>query len=181
MRLNGIFLGLAFCAIVTAAQSAPAPAAPGAAGWKPAQEDNTAVYGITEQYLAAEDSGDFARASAFLSDGMRKALSQNVWKATFAARAQKFGAMNSRQIVKITWEQNPPWAPGVYATAGYSAVFAKAMLYCGYVTWQLGKDGHFRVAREEFSGMGNDAVAKMDSGAIATFKTKYHCDEAPAQ
>lgn len=144
---------------------------------QPTAEDERAVRTATLNYLAAKDRGDFDAAYALLGSEMAALFTTENWRsprATFNAAA---GQPNNREVVRLTWYDDPAGAPipGRYVAADYRGDYAHAGFYCGYLMWHLQPDGSYRIVREEEAQMPDEIASKFTPEELASARTQVQC------
>jgi hypothetical protein len=143
----------------------------------PTAEDERAVRAATLDYLAAKDRGDFDAAYALLGGEMAAMFTTENWRsprATFNAAA---GQPNNREVVRLTWYDDPAGAPipGRYVAADYRGDYAHAGFYCGYLMWYLQPDGSYRIVREEEGQMPDAIAKKFTAEELASARAQIQC------
>ncbi len=136
----------------------PAPKTP------PSDDDKRTVTEQTLAYLSAKDRDDFTAVRAMLDSHSVALLSSPEALSARIAFNQAAGEPKQRQVVRLTWYDDPAGAPrlGRYVAADYRGDFAHAGFYCGYAVWLLQPDGQFRIVRSE-----EGTLAPADAEAIA--------------
>lgn len=142
----------------------------------PSPADEAIVRARTLDYLSAKDRGDFDIAHAMFTMTMQAMMTQKSWRtprATFNARA---GLPSRREVVRITWYDNPPGlSPGRYAAADYRASYRSAAFYCGYLSWLQEPDGSYRIVREEEGLSAPKEAGKVAPGEMAAMRLQLGC------
>lgn len=144
---------------------------------QPTAEDERTVRTATVNYLAAKDRGDFDAAYALLGSEMAAMFTTENWRSPRAAFNAAAGQPNNREVVRLTWYDDPAGAPmpGRYVAADYRGDYAHAGFYCGYLMWYLQPDGSYRIVREE-EGQMLDAIAKtFTPEALASARAQIQC------
>jgi hypothetical protein len=149
----------------------PAPLTP------PSEDDKRKVTEQTLAFLAARDRNDFASALEFISEPTREMLSSpngNANRRDFNAAA---GEPESRQVVRLTWYDNPAGAPrrGRYVAADYRGDYSHPGFYCGYAMWYLDPDAQFRIVRMEEGVMTPETVQSLTSEQKAGMRQQLGC------
>lgn len=143
---------------------------------KASPADEASVRARTLEYLSAKDRGDFDTAHAMFGVTMQAMMTQDAWRtprATFNAAA---GLPRQREVVRITWYDNPPGAsPGRYAAADYRASYPNAAFYCGYVAWLQQPDESYRIVREEEGLLTPREAGKIAPGQMAATRLQLGC------
>jgi hypothetical protein len=118
---------------------------------EPSRADQQLVLAASYSYFAAKDRGRYAAAYAALSDRMKSRFPLAEWTRSAGDFNAKAGPVRGRRVVEITWYKDPEGAPepGLYVAADFSADFEKVEFVCGYLMWQVRRDGSFRLVREE--------------------------------
>lgn len=118
---------------------------------EPSRADQQAVLAASYTYFAAKDRGRYAEAHAALSDRMKSRFPLSEWTRSAGDFNAKAGPVRGRRVVEITWYKDPEGAPepGLYVAADFSADFEQVEFVCGYLMWQVLRDGSFRLVREE--------------------------------
>lgn len=149
----------------------PAPATP------PTAEDEADVRKRTLAYLEAKDTNDFDIAFAMLGPTMAGYMTPESWRKPRATFNAATGGQAEREVIRITWYDDPQNAPtpGRYAAADYRASYASKAFYCGYVVWLRQKDGGYRIVREEEGQATPDMVAKMAPESMAATRMQLGC------
>ncbi len=126
-------------------------AAAGRQALEPSRADQQLVLAASYSYFAAKDRGRYAEAHAALSDRMKSRFPLAEWTRSAGDFNAKAGPVRGRRVVEITWYKDPEGAPepGLYVAADFSADFEKVEFVCGYLMWQVRRDGSFRLVREE--------------------------------
>jgi hypothetical protein len=143
----------------------------------PTEEDESAIRASTLKYLAAKDRNDFDAASALLGSEMAVMLTTDNWRSPRAAFNEKAGEPNHREVVRLTWYDDPAGAPapGRYVAADYRGDYAHAGFYCGYVMWHLQPDGTYRIVREEEGQMPDEIAKTFTPEELASARTQIQC------
>jgi hypothetical protein len=193
MRANTqILLALALAVVSIAAEPAPptsvvetlrlpeVPAGPrqvnitsgSAPGWLPSEALEKQAYEAARSYFHAVDSGDLDSAYTMLAPGLRAMLPLAQFKSDHATFKSDAGPVKRRQVVKLTWTQNPPGVTaGSYAAIDLASRYEKADRHCGYLILFQSKPAQaFQIAREEKNFISNaaaDGIVKSQSrGAL---------------
>jgi hypothetical protein len=143
----------------------------------PTTEDERAIRADTLRYLEAKDRGDFDAARALLGSEMATLLTTESWRSPRAAFNATAGLPTRREVVRLTWYDDPAGAPlpGRYVTADYRGDYAHAGFYCGYVAWHLQSDGTFRIVREEEAQMPDEIAKKFTAEELASARAQVQC------
>lgn len=143
----------------------------------PTAEDERAIRADTLNYLSAKDRGDFDAAHALLGSEMAAMLTMERWRSPRAAFNAAAGLPNHREVVRLTWYDDPAGAPtpGRYVAADYRGDYAHAGFYCGYVMWHLQPDGTYRIVREEEAQMPDEIAKKFTSEELASARAQVQC------
>lgn len=143
----------------------------------PTARDEQTIRTDTLRYLEAKDRGDFDAAFAVLGSELAEMFANGKSResrATFNAAA---GRPNSREVVRVTWYDDPAGAPvpGRYVAADYRGDYPHDGFYCGYVVWLLQPDGSFRIVREEEAQMPDEIAKKFSAEELATARAQLQC------
>ncbi|MBF6024576.1 DUF4019 domain-containing protein [Lysobacter niastensis] len=159
---------------ITASRLSPPPPAPAT---PPTAEDEAGIRTQTLHYLTAKDEGSFESALAMFSESSAGMFTEASWRDARAAFNAASGRPERRQVVRVTWYDNPPNAPtpGRYAAADYSAGYANAAFYCGYVVWLRQADGSYRIVREEEAQMPPEVMAKVPPEQLPAMRAQVGC------
>lgn len=149
----------------------PAPRTP------PTAKDEATIRSRTLDYLVAKDQGDFEAARAMLSSSLVAMMGEDTSLAPRAAFNASVGVPSERQVIRVTWYDDPAEAPGPgrYAAADYSATYPSTAFYCGYVVWLLQPDGSYRIVREEEGQMPPDALSKIKPDQMPDVRRQMGC------
>jgi hypothetical protein len=135
-----------------------------APGWLPSAEQRAQVPQITQEFLAALDSGLYAKAFRLMTEGQRSQESFDKFSARVKEFNAKAGAVTERRILKVTWTKDPANAPapGVYASVDLASHFERVDRHCGYIVlYQLKAGMPFLVARQEDNFITNEQANQM--------------------
>ncbi len=170
-----MFLQEVECGDVNNAEDADLP--PPAPTQPPDAQDEALIRDRTLAYLTAKDTGNFDNGFAMLDASMRDMMGDASWRKPRAAFNAASGQPLQRQVVRVTWYDNPAGAPtpGRYAAADYSASYANAAFYCGYVMWLLQADGSYRIVREEEGQLTSDMAARITPQEIPNARMQLGC------
>ena len=143
----------------------------------PTAQDEQTIRTDTLRYLEAKDRGDFDKAFAVLGSELAEMFANEKTResrATFNAAA---GLPNSREVVRLTWYDDPSGAPvpGRYVAADYRGDYPHDGFYCGYVVWLLQLDGSFRIVREEEAQMPDEIAKKFSAEELAAARAQLQC------
>ncbi|WP_165967454.1 DUF4019 domain-containing protein [Luteimonas aestuarii] len=149
----------------------PAPLVP------PTPEDEAAVRDLSVNYLSAVDEDRFADAFAMMSPSFRPIMAQGNWRETRGAFNSKVESQAVRQIVRLTWYDDPAGAPtpGRYVAADYRGDHAGGAFYCGYLVWLLQADGSYRLVRSEEGMLSGEEARRIPAGMRATVRAQLQC------
>lgn len=158
----------------------PAPAedaAPPDPNWRQSEAQEQAVLARARAYFAAKDSGRFAEAYAMLTPGMQADSDFLTWSRATSEFNRRAGMARGRQLLRVTWYNNPPEAPvaGLYAAVDFNGDFAGLHFLCGYVVWRLQRDGSWRLVREEQNSAAHAAVPNASPAEIAQLRGQAGC------
>lgn len=150
---------------------------PPAPGQPPDAKDETLIRDRTLAYLIAKDTGDFDSGFAMLGASMKDIMGDASWRKPRAAFNAASGQPLQRQVVRVTWYDNPEGAPtpGRYAAADYNAQYANSAFYCGYVMWLLQADGNYRIVREEEGQLTSEMAAHITPGQMPNARMQLGC------
>ena len=153
------------------AQTAAAPDS----AWQPSPADVEAVLDRTNTYLAAKDSGRFRDAYDMLSPTNQAMATFETWSGQARAFNSEAGASRGRQLIRVTWYNDPPGAPvpGIYAAVDFNGDFAGLHFLCGYVVWLLQPDGSWQLVREEQNRASRADSPDMTAENIARIRAQY--------
>lgn len=164
------------CDVGSATKVRPGTPAPGTPATDAERRD---VASRTEDYLARKDSGDFASADAMFDADVLAQVDRAKWRDERRAFNAKSGAPISREVVGVTFYDDPPDAPrlGRYAAVDYRARYKDRAFYCGYVVWVRQADGNYRLIREDETIVTDENAAGLDAQAMAALKQRPGCRE----
>lgn len=144
--------------------------------WHPSPADQEIIRKRTFAYLEAKDRGDFKSALEMVAEPTRGMMAHSHWqdsRRTFNAAA---GSVSSREVIAISWYDHPPGAPpGWYATADYTATYASAAFYCGYLAWMRQPDGSFAMIREDEGKLSPSEAAAIPPDRMAAVRAQLGC------
>jgi hypothetical protein len=143
----------------------------------PTAEDERTIRADTLGYLEAKDRGDFDAAHAVLGSELAATLTKDNWRAPRAGFNASEGLPGKREVVRLTWYDDPAGAPlpGRYVAADYRGDYAHAGFYCGYVVWHLQAGGSYRIVREEEARMPDSIAKKLTPQELASARTQLQC------
>jgi hypothetical protein len=149
----------------------PAPATP------PAAEDEADIRERALAYLEAKDTGAFDHAFAMLGPTMTGYMTPESWRKPRAAFNAAAGGDAAREVIRVTWYDNPPNAPtpGRYVAADYRASYASKAFYCGYVVWLRQEDGGYLIVREEEGQATPEIAARIAPESMAATRMQLGC------
>jgi hypothetical protein len=146
--------------------------------WRPTPEQQREVERLSYAFFAAKDTGKYAEAYAMQSDSQKRSMTLDNWASLNAKFAETSGAVQSRQLKKITWYKDPPAPePGVYAAADYVSRFANIDIHCGYLVWHQQADGAFLLKREEQNFIDKTTQQKLKPDVLAKARAQMGCAE----
>jgi hypothetical protein len=153
------------------------PAVPPAPAEPPTTEDEALIRDRTEAFLAAKDTGDFAAAHAMFNAAMASYQTPESMQASRAPFNDAAGAGVDREVIRITWYDDPAGAPtpGRYVAADYRASYPSRAFYCGYVVWIRQYDGSYLIARQEEGQATPDIVEKAAPEEIPALRQQLAC------
>lgn len=136
-----------------------------APGWLPSADQRARVRQFIENFLAALDSGQYAKAYDLETPGQKELETL----AAFTKRVTDFntqaGPVKERRITKITWTKDPAHAPaaGIYAAVDLVSRFANVDRHCGYIVLYQGDAlAPFQVMRQEDGYMTDDQARQIE-------------------
>jgi hypothetical protein len=149
----------------------PAPATP------PTDEDEADIRKRTLAYLEAKDTNDFDAAFAMLGPTIAGYMTSESWRAPRTAFNAATAGQPEREVIRITWYDDPQNAPtpGRYAAADYRASYASKGFYCGYVMWLRQQDGSYLIVREEEGQATPDMVATIAPESMPQARMQLGC------
>lgn len=158
----------------------PAPAetaAPPDPNWRQSEAQEQAVLARTRAYFAARDSGRYAEAYAMLTPGMQADSDFLTWSRARSEFNRTAGTLQRRELIRVTWYNNPPQAPvaGLYAAVDFNGDFAGLHFLCGFVVWLLQRDGSWRLVSEEQNSAVRAAAPNATAAEIAQMRTQAGC------
>lgn len=153
------------------AELPPAPDQP------PTADEEVGIHAATLEYLAAKDDGDFDRAHAMLKPATGDMFTEASWREPRRQFNKSAGKPEEREVVRITWYDDPAGAPspGRYAAADYRAAYASGAFYCGYVVWLRQHDGSYRIVREEEGRMDPETLARGLEEELPDLRQRLGC------
>jgi hypothetical protein len=138
--------------------------------------DDRVIRTRTLAYLAAKDRGDYAAAHAMLAPNTQALMTRGTWFESRIAFNTVAGTPNQREVIRITWYDNPPDVePGLYAAADYRASYSSGAFYCGFVGWRQEPDGSYRIVREEEGHITPADARKLDAGKMVQARKQLGC------
>lgn len=143
----------------------------------PTAEDEQTIRTGTLRYLDAKDRGDFDAAHALLGGELVAIFANPSAREPRAAFNAQAGLPQRREVVRLTWYDDPAGAPqpGRYVAADYRGDYAHAGFYCGYVVWLRQADGSFRIIREEEAQMPDGIAKKFSAEELAAARAQVQC------
>jgi hypothetical protein len=143
----------------------------------PTAQDEQRIRADTLRYLAAKDRDDFDAAKSLLGPELTELFANGKSRDARVAFNAKAGLPNRREVVRLTWYDDPAGAPlpGRYVAADYRGDYAHAGFYCGYVVWHLQPDGSFRIVREEEAQMPDEITKTMSAEELASARAQVQC------
>lgn len=162
-----------------APQATPIPATdiPPAPGEAPTALDEAHIRRLSLVYLEAVDTGDFDRAHASFSPGMRGYMTPEAWRTPRARFNAAASGDPSREVIRLTWYDDPEGAPqrGRYVAADYRAAYATGAAYCGYLIWLRQGDGGYLIARTEEGYITPDVASGVAPGDMGALRAQIGC------
>lgn len=142
----------------------------------PTAEDASRVKQTTLDYLSAKDHGDFAKARAVQTEEAKPYM-QDDWSKPRAAFNRQAGLPTRREVLRLTWYDNPQGAPrrGRYVAADYRGDYANAGFYCGFAMWYREADGSYRLVREEEGQVSDATVSKVAAADLPALRKQVGC------
>jgi len=139
--------------------------------------DNAAIRALTERYFGALERGDYRQAYELMTPDMHGGLSLEEWAADQRRGGAEAGAPGSRNLVKLTWYDDPPGAPtpGTYVAVDYAATTEKLALECGYLMWMHQGGGRYRLVRQENGRLSKADAARMTPEELAQVGAALRC------
>ncbi len=143
----------------------------------PTAQDEQRIRTDTLGHLEAKDRGDFDAAYARAGSELVAMLANDEARAARAAFNATAGLPEHREVVRLTWYDDPAGAPlpGRYVAADYRGDYAHAGFYCGYVVWHLQADGSYQLVRVEESQMPDDVAKKFSAEELASARLQLQC------
>lgn len=143
----------------------------------PTAQDEQRIRGDTLRYLMAKDRGDFDAVNALLGPELTELFANRESRDSRAAFNAKAGLPDHREVVRLTWYDDPAGAPlpGRYVAADYRGDYPHAGFYCGYLVWHLQPDGSFRIVREEEAQMPDEIAKKFSAEELASARAQVQC------
>lgn len=165
------------CVAASNSASAPEHEIPPAPETPPTPKDEADVRARTLAYLETKDKGDFDAAFAMFSPGTAAFMTDDNWRTPRAKFNTVAGANPEREVIRITWYDDPPGAPmpGRYAAADYRARYASSAFYCGYVMWLRQADGGYLILREEEGQALPELLAKTTPDQLPDLRVQLGC------
>jgi cytochrome c551/c552 len=149
---------------------APAPSTP------PTADDERHVRDLTLAYLSAKDGNDFDAAFAMVAEENRQFMREDNWRPPRWAFKVAGGTPTRRDVVRITWYDNPAGAPpGRYVAADFRGDYQHAGFYCGYVMWIRQADGSYLILREEEGQLSPGDAARIPPTDLASVRNQLGC------
>lgn len=141
----------------------------GAAWAQPQDERVTQAGAALNAYWATIDASDFSAAYAMRTPGTQRLVTPEQFAAGERERATLAGAVVERRIMRTQIYDNPAGAlPGFYVAFDFTARFALADRFCGYVVMhQPTPGGPFLVMRDEQAFMPNSVVTAWNGRGMA--------------
>jgi hypothetical protein len=160
-------------------QSLAPPKAGGAApSWQPSSSQKARVEELSKAYFAEKDAARYAEAWKRIGAGLRQQWTFEDWRDAMAASAARAGAMQQRELKKVTvYRSSQSGAPGTYAAVDFTGRFANADTYCGYLVWSEQADGSFLLMREEENYIYNATAARLTAEQQAKMRGVFRCAE----
>jgi hypothetical protein len=155
----------------------PEAAAPPDPNWQRSEAQEQAVLARTRAYFSAKDSGRYAEAYAMLTPALQADSDLQAWSQAASAFNSRAGTARGRQLIRVTWYNNPPQAPvaGLYAAVDFNGDFAGLHFLCGYVVWLLQTDGSWRLVREEQSSAAWADAPNASAAEIVQVRAQAGC------
>lgn len=146
------------------------------ANWHPTPADQETIRQRTLAYLEAKDRGDFKSALAMVAEPTRGMMAHSQWQDSRRKFNAAAGPVRHRQIITVSWYDHPSGAPpGWYATADYTATYASAAFYCGYLAWMRQPDGSFTMIREDEGKLTPSEAATIPPDRMASVRAQLGC------
>lgn len=125
-------VGLLFGAGITTAQEA---------------QQEQAVIGVAEQWLALVDAGNYAQSWRESAASFRNAVSEDSWEQSLKAVRDPLGQLLSREVLNARFTTSLPGAPdGEYVVIQFRTSFENKKSAVETVTPMREKDGRWRVS-----------------------------------
>jgi len=158
-------------------QSLTLPKAAGSApSWQPTSSQKARVEELSKVYFAEKDAARYAEAWKRLGTGLRQQWTFEAWRDAMAAGAARAGAMQQRDLKKVTiYRSSQSGTPGTYAAVDFTGRFANADTYCGYLVWSEQADGSFLLMREEENYIYNATAARLTAEQRSKMKGVFRC------
>lgn len=157
---------------------APPKAAGAAPSWQPTGPQKARVEALSKAYFAEKDAAHYAEAWERLGAGLRQQWTFEEWRDAVAASAARAGAMQQRDLKKVTiYRSSQSGTPGTYAAVDFTGRFTNADTYCGYLVWSEQADGSFLLMREEENYIYNATAARLTPEQRSKMKGVFRCVE----
>ncbi|SFG75182.1 Protein of unknown function [Duganella sp. CF458] len=147
-----------------------------APSWQPSSSQRARVEELSKAFFAEKDAARYAPAWERLGSGLRQQWTFEGWRDAAAGNAARAGAMQRRDLKKITiYRSSQSGTPGTYAAVDFTGRFANADTYCGYLVWSEQADGSFLLVREEENYIYNATAARLTAEQLAKMKGVFRC------
>jgi hypothetical protein len=130
----------------------------------------------TRLYFQAKDHGRYTVAYDLMAASLKQGMSFDAWKGKAEAFNSNAGAVEQRNISKITWYHNPPQVePGLYAAVDFTSKFAEVDIHCGFLAWREQPDGKFVLVREEENYLDKQTQQKLRPDDVEKVRQQFKC------
>jgi hypothetical protein len=143
--------------------------------WSPSGEQKEALESSVSNYFALVDKGQVDALYELFTQNVKQMMSRGQFEQIHASGLTGSGALNSRQLLKVTWYKDAQGYSGVFAAVDYNTNFENFALHCGYVVFAEQAKGQYLVMRSEANKIEKTVALRMSEEQRQNTRKAFRC------
>jgi Protein of unknown function (DUF4019) len=143
--------------------------------WSPTDEQKETLEKVVAEYFLFHDKGQLDALYELFTPNMKQMMSRSQFNQLHNSVVGGSGAMNSRELVRVTWYKSVQGYAGVLAAVDYNTNFENFALHCGYIIFAEQDKGRYLVQRAESNKIDKATAQGMSEEQLQNARRAFRC------
>jgi hypothetical protein len=143
--------------------------------WMPSSEQKASLESAVSNYFTLHDKGQLEALYELHTPEAKRLMSQSQFYELHASGLTGSGAMNSRQVLRVSWYKDPQGTTGVFAAVNYETSYENYALQCGFVMFFAQPKGEYQITRSEANKIDKRTALRMSPEQLQNARKVFRC------